>query len=174
MINARKQLTFLAALLLVATSGFAGGAAVAQTKNGFSLNDLPLAKLGAGAERRREFVAAERHYTYRAEVDCGEGATAPFVYTLREATGKYAEDYCNGEVLYGDLSYVSSDPVTIQGTQFQGFRYNGTDDWGEWSYFFGSDDLTGQGHYLVALAQGHYTADDPVLDPFLLATRTEP
>jgi len=61
-INARKQLTFLAALLLVATSGFAGGAAVAQTKNGFSLNDLPLAKLGAGAERRREFVAAERHY----------------------------------------------------------------------------------------------------------------
>jgi len=64
--------------------------------------------------------------------------------------------------------------VTIQGTQFQGFRYNGTDDWGEWSYFFGSDDLTDQGHYLVALAQGHYTADDPVLDPFLLATRTEP
>lgn len=126
-------------------------------------------------KRARGTGGGARNYTYRVEVTECPGAPSYLTYVLRGDAGSYAEDFC-GEVLPGTLTYVTDITITYEGFELTGEVYNGVDSIGEWGYFFGTDDLTGAGEYLVMLAGAYQQGDPPQWEPEsgALATRTEP
>jgi hypothetical protein len=126
-------------------------------------------------KRSRGRGTSARNYTYSIEIPDCPGTPSRFTYVLRGDGGSYAEDYC-GDVLTGTLAYVTDVRITFEDFELSGHAYNGTDAAGEWGYFFGTDDLTGAGEYLVMLAEPYQAGDPPPWDPQYgaLATRTEP
>jgi hypothetical protein len=171
-----RKICSVAALLVLCLVAVGGGSvASAQSMKNMLSNQIPFAKLSGIAKFRKDYASQERHYTYIVKLDCEDGSTASNIYTLRGESGNYVETWCSDSSLHGNLTYVSSDPVSIGGTMLNGYRYDATDEAGDWSYFFGSDDLTGQNGYVLAIGSGHYqSGTDPEFFAAYLATRSEP
>jgi hypothetical protein len=94
-------------------------------------------------------VRAERFFDYTFEITDLE---IKGEYMLRGDVGTYREVWYGGEPLNGTLTHLSDDPVDIEGIgTVNGFRYSGTDETGDYLYFFGSDDITGAGGFLIAI-----------------------
>ncbi|MER8834648.1 hypothetical protein [Mesorhizobium sp. M0909] len=133
---------------------------------------IPLEKLIGKNEWLKKHAKDERQFTYTISVDCGDYTTKR-IYILRGDQGNYIEDFC-GSIFNGALTYVSSDPVVVQGVTINGLRYNSTDEAGEWKYFFGSDDLGG-GQYFLTFDGAHYVpGEDPGFGGGEVAERTQP
>lgn len=116
-----------------------------------------------------------RNYTYAIEIADCEGGPTYFSYILRGDVGSYTEDAC-GDVLPGTLSFVTDIQITYEDFELSGMVFNAVDSLGEWSYFFGTDDLTGNDEYLVVLAETYQQGEPPPWDVEYgaLAVRTQP
>lgn len=130
------------------------------------LGKAGLIKLAKRAANRKARVAAERFYNY-AVSDGVLDAT----YLLRGDEGTYQEIWGGSDPLHGVLTHISDEPIVIQGMTFNGSRYRGVDEAGEWLYFFGSEDLTGGGEFLVGIFFDDFTEE--TLLHASLATRTD-
>ena len=78
-------------------------------------------------------------------------------------------------VLEGNLAYVSDLTWSTEYGDFRGFVYNADDEFGQYCYFFGDDEI--EGLYLLSIAAGLYEQGAP--PPFDieysgLVSRTQP
>jgi hypothetical protein len=119
--------------------------------------------VGRAARRASRAAGAERFYDYTL-VD----APIQGEYFLRGDEGTYREDWGWG-VLHGKLTFISNEPIEIEGNTFNGFRYSGTDDTGDYLYFFGSDDLGDV--FVVGIFGSDFTAEQLILGA--LASRVD-
>lgn len=122
---------------------------------------------GHAAKRRTRAATAERFYNYSVSND-----DLLAEYNLRGDEGTYREDWGHGVVTQGKLTYASDDPLEIEGSTFNGHRYTGTEDLDEYYYFFGSEDLLGDGTgYAVGIFRD--SSYDPENGSGWLGTRTD-
>jgi hypothetical protein len=122
-------------------------------------------------QRARTGVSIARKYTYIVEGDCGDGSRAKLKWKLRDNRGTFDEDWCDIS-RDGKLAFAGDAKIDIGLDQpVEGWAYNGSDEYADVGYVFGSREYPEYGGYIVLMGDPY--VDDASYVPYygLIAQR---